>query len=64
VQYRLPYRLIRQLLADLPGLSLSPGAVARQMQRGTEKGTSTISLGRRLRHRDHAAAIRRFIRRP
>jgi hypothetical protein len=33
VQYRLPYRLIRQLLADLPGLSLSPGAVARQMQR-------------------------------
>jgi hypothetical protein len=32
-QYRLPYRLISQLLADLPGLSLSPGAVARQIQR-------------------------------
>ena len=33
VQYRLPYRLISQLLADLPGLTLSPGAVARQVQR-------------------------------
>ena len=33
VQYRLPYRLISQLLADLPGLHLSPAALARQMQR-------------------------------
>jgi transposase len=33
VQYRLPYRLTTQLLADLPQLSLSPGALARQMQR-------------------------------
>jgi len=33
IEYRLPYRLICQLLADLPGLSLSPGAVAKQVQR-------------------------------
>jgi len=33
VQYRLPYRLISQLLADLPGLNLSAGAVARQIER-------------------------------
>jgi hypothetical protein len=32
VQYRLPYRLTTQLLADLPGLRLSPGAMARQVQ--------------------------------
>jgi transposase len=33
VQYRLPYRLITQLMADLPGLTLSPGTVARQIER-------------------------------
>jgi len=33
VQYRLPYRLISRLMADLPGLSLSAAAVARQVQR-------------------------------
>jgi hypothetical protein len=33
VQYRLPYGLTTQLFADLPQLSLSPGAVARQIQR-------------------------------
>jgi transposase-like protein len=33
VQYRLPYQLTTQLLADLPGLTLSPGAVAKQVQR-------------------------------
>lgn len=31
--YRLPYRQITELYADLPGLSLCPGAVARQIQR-------------------------------
>jgi transposase len=33
VRYRLPYRLVSQLMMDLPGLSVSPGAVARQIQR-------------------------------
>ena len=33
VQYRLPYRLITQLLLDLPGLPVSSGAVARPVQR-------------------------------
>jgi hypothetical protein len=33
VQYRLPFRLITQLMLDLPGLPVSSGAVARQMQR-------------------------------
>lgn len=33
VQYRLPFRQITQLLGDLPGLALSSGAVARQVQR-------------------------------
>jgi transposase len=33
MQYRLPYRQIQQLFMDLPGLSISPGAVARQIQR-------------------------------
>jgi len=33
VQYRLPFRQITQLLKDLPGLWLSSGAVARQVQR-------------------------------
>jgi transposase-like protein len=31
--YRLPYRQITQLYADLPGLSICPGGVARQIQR-------------------------------
>ena len=33
VQYRLPFRLITQLMMDLPGLPVSSGAVARQVQR-------------------------------
>jgi hypothetical protein len=33
VVYRLPYELITQLLADLSGLKLSNGTIARQMQR-------------------------------
>ena len=33
VQYRLPYRQISQLFLDLPELSISSGAVARQIQR-------------------------------
>jgi transposase len=33
MQYHLPYRPIAQLLEDLPGLSISPGAIARQIQR-------------------------------
>jgi transposase len=33
VKYRLPYRLITQLMSDLPGLPVSPGTVARQIQR-------------------------------
>ena len=32
-QYRLPYRLISQLMADLPGLSLGAAAVVRQIER-------------------------------
>jgi hypothetical protein len=31
--YRLPFRQISGLFADLPGLSVSPGAVTRQVQR-------------------------------
>ncbi len=33
VQYRLPYRPITQLLKDLPGVTVCPGAIARQIQR-------------------------------
>ena len=33
IQYRLPYRLSTQLLADLPGLTVSPGAVTKQINR-------------------------------
>jgi len=33
VQYRLPFRLITQLMSDLPGLPVSSGGVARQVQR-------------------------------
>ena len=33
VVYRMPYELISQLLADLPGITLSKGAMARQMTR-------------------------------
>lgn len=33
IQYRLPYRLTTQLMGDLPGLSVSPGALARQIDR-------------------------------
>jgi transposase len=33
VEYRLPYRLSTQLLADLPGLTVSPGAVTKQIRR-------------------------------
>ncbi len=33
VCYRLPLRQISQLFSDLPGLAVSPGAVARQIQR-------------------------------
>jgi transposase len=33
VQYRLPFRAIRQLLNDLSGISISSGGVARQMQK-------------------------------
>jgi transposase len=33
IQYRLPYRLSTQLLADLPGLAVSPGAVSKQINR-------------------------------
>ena len=33
MQYRLPYRLSTQLLADLPGLTVSPGAVTKQIRR-------------------------------
>ena len=31
VGYRMPYELISQLLADLPGITLSKGAMAKQM---------------------------------
>jgi len=33
MHYRLPYRQITGLLSDLPGLTMSPGAVTRQIQR-------------------------------
>jgi len=33
VCYRLPLRQISQLFSDLPGLAVSPGAVAKQIQR-------------------------------
>jgi transposase/regulator of replication initiation timing len=33
VCYRLPLRQISQLFADLPGLSISPGAISKQIQR-------------------------------
>lgn len=33
LRYRLPYRQIEQLLLDLPGMSISAGAMARQIQR-------------------------------
>jgi transposase-like protein len=33
MQYRLPYRQVAQLFLDLPGLSISAGGVARQIQR-------------------------------
>ncbi len=33
MQYRLPYRPITQLLKDLPGVTVCPGAIARQIQR-------------------------------
>ncbi len=33
IQYRLPYWLSTQLLADLPGLTVSPGAVTKQINR-------------------------------
>ena len=33
VAYRLPMRQVSQLLADVPGLRVSPGAIARQIQR-------------------------------
>lgn len=33
LRYRLPYRQIEQLLLDLPGMSMSSGGIARQVQR-------------------------------
>ena len=33
IRYRLPFRQIAQLFADLPGLKLSPGAVVKQVRR-------------------------------
>jgi hypothetical protein len=33
LRYRLPYRQIDQLFCDLPGMSISPGGVAKQIQR-------------------------------
>jgi len=33
VTHRLPFRQVTRVLADLPGLSVSPGAIARQVQR-------------------------------
>ena len=33
IEYRLPFRQVARLLADLPGLRVSPGAIARQLQR-------------------------------
>jgi hypothetical protein len=36
IVYRLPFRQISGVFADLPGLSVSPGAIARQVQRVAE----------------------------
>jgi transposase len=33
VKHRLPFRSVAQVFADLPGLSVSPGTIARQVQR-------------------------------
>lgn len=33
VTHRLPFRQVSQVLADLPGITVSPGAIARQVQR-------------------------------
>jgi transposase len=33
IAHRLPFRQVRQVFADLPGLSISAGAIARQVQR-------------------------------
>jgi transposase len=33
ITHRLPFRQVSQVFADLPGLSVSPGAIARQVQR-------------------------------
>jgi hypothetical protein len=33
IRYRLPFRQVAQLFADLPGLKLSPGAVVKQIRR-------------------------------
>ena len=33
IKHRLPFRQVKQVLVDLPGLSVSPGAVAAQVQR-------------------------------
>lgn len=33
LRYRLPYRQIEELLLDLPGISISPGGMAKQIQR-------------------------------
>jgi transposase len=33
ITHRLPFRQVTQVFADLPGLSVSPGAIARQVQR-------------------------------
>ena len=33
VKHRLPFRAVAQVFADLPGLTVSPGAIVRQVQR-------------------------------
>jgi len=33
IMYRLPFRQVSRIFADLPGLSVSPGAITRQVQR-------------------------------
>jgi len=33
MRYRLPYRQIEQLFCDLPGMTISPGGIAKQIQR-------------------------------
>jgi len=33
MRYRLPYRQIEQLFCDLPGMSISAGGIAKQIQR-------------------------------